>query len=139
MGTQRVIQDAFSKMGLIKRALDGTPGIDVAMMDEARALEKRLQDLNEELSGDNTPRGWGDAVPPSIQSRIFSLMFGHWGTFYGPTKTHRASLEIALQQYEELVPKLRTLIEVDIVAFEEKMEAAGVPWTPGRKIPTLKK
>ncbi len=30
---------------------------------------------------------------------------------------------------------LRTLVDGDLVALEEKLETAGAPWTPGRAIP----
>ncbi len=35
----------------------------------------------------------------------------------------------------EMLDDLRTLVESDLVALEEKLEAAGAPWTPGRAIP----
>jgi hypothetical protein len=32
---------------------------------------------------------------------------------------------------------LRQLIDVDLPALEAMMEVAGVPWTPGRPLPTV--
>jgi len=34
-----------------------------------------------------------------------------------------------------MLDDLRTLVESDLVALEEKLEAVGAPWTPGRAIP----
>jgi len=34
-----------------------------------------------------------------------------------------------------MLDALRKLVEGDLVALEEKLEAAGAPWTPGRAIP----
>ncbi len=34
-----------------------------------------------------------------------------------------------------MLDELRTLVESDLVALEEKLEAVGAPWTPGRAIP----
>ena len=57
---------------------------------------------------------------------------------YGPTATHRRSLEIARQEFSEIEVGLRQLIDVDLPALEAKMEAAGVPWTPGRPLPEVR-
>ena len=34
--------------------------------------------------------------------------------------------------------QLRQLLEVDLPALEAQMEAAGVPWTPGRPLPDVR-
>ena len=54
---------------------------------------------------------------------------------YGPTATHRRAFEIAAAEFAEIEPQLRELLDVDLPALEAKMEAAGVPWTPGRPLP----
>ncbi|HSO23728.1 MAG TPA: hypothetical protein VLT81_18895, partial [Chondromyces sp.] len=53
------------------------------------------------------------------------------------TATHRRAFEIAAEQFAGLEPQLRSLIERDLPALEAKMEAAGVPWTPGRPLPEV--
>ena len=48
---------------------------------------------------------------------------------------HRRAFEIAGEEFDELEPKIRQLLEVDLPALEAKMEEAGVPWSPGRPLP----
>ena len=57
---------------------------------------------------------------------------------YGPTATHRRALEIAAAEFGDIETRLRTLIDVDLPALETRMEAAGVPWTPGRPLPEMR-
>ncbi len=63
-------------------------------------------------------------------------MGGTWST-YGPTPTHRRSLEIAEQEFAGVRERLNTVLEQRLPAFEQKLEQAGAPWTPGRPVPPL--
>ena len=92
-------------------------------------------DLQEALSGDPTMPRRSEPGMPGIQSRVQQIVRGHWSTTSAPTATHRRNYEIASEQFGEIVDDLRQLIEVDLVALEGELEAAGVPWTPGRGVP----
>ncbi len=48
-----------------------------------------------------------------------------------PTGTQQQHFTIASDDLAAVVPQLRTL-EGDIRKFEQELEAAGVPYTPGR-------
>ncbi len=67
-------------------------------------------------------------------SRIRQIVFGHWSSTSAPTATHRQNYETAAE-FSEMLDDLRALVEGDLVALEEKLEAVGAPWTPGRAIP----
>ena len=54
---------------------------------------------------------------------------------YGPTPTHLRSFELAQQGLADVREGLTTLVEQDLPGLEERLEAAGVPWTPGRGVP----
>ena len=49
-----------------------------------------------------------------------------------PTKTQQDQYAIAAAEFEQELPKLRALVEVDLKKFEQKLDAAHVPLTPGR-------
>jgi photosystem II stability/assembly factor-like uncharacterized protein len=135
MGASRAAGEAANRLKFIKRAIEESPNVDLALRDEARALELRLMDLQEALTGDRTLPRRNEPGMPGIQSRVQQIVRGHWGTTSAPTATHRRNYEIASSQFSEIVDDLRQLIEVDLVAFEGQLEAAGVPWTPGRGVP----
>jgi hypothetical protein len=74
-------------------------------------------------------------TPFTIGGRLGAAGFGVAFTTYGPTPTHRRSLELAEQGLATFEPKLRRIVEVSIPAFEKKLDAIGAPWTPGRPLP----
>ena len=50
----------------------------------------------------------------------------------GPTATQRDSFAIAEDEFKSLEKQLERLFKVEMVALKKEMEAAGVPWSPGR-------
>jgi hypothetical protein len=55
-----------------------------------------------------------------------------WNSTSPTTGTHRRDYDIAAQAFGQWLPKLRQLVDVDLRALQQRAEAAGVPWTPGR-------
>jgi hypothetical protein len=86
------------------------------------------------LTGDPVRRRWYAAAPPSVVGRLARIAGGHWDTRQPPTATQRASQEVAREQLERLSAALERLLEVDLPALESELEAAGAPWTPGRRL-----
>jgi len=81
----------------------------------------------------------GDPGPLTVERRVEVAVMGNRSSVYGPTPTHLMSVEIAEKQFAELQSALRDLVEVDLRDLERKLEAAGVPWTPGRGVPADKR
>jgi len=48
--------------------------------------------------------------------------------------TARRSLELGRAGFAVLAEELRTLLEGDLARLEQDLEAAGAPWTPGRRV-----
>jgi photosystem II stability/assembly factor-like uncharacterized protein len=137
-GAQRVLSEADERMAYLKKAVRQTPGADQALYDEARKLELQLMDLMEQMNGDRTKPRRSEPEKPSLSTRLRTAT-GSWGTTYGPTQTHRRQYEIVAAEFETLLVEMRKFIEVDLPAFEQKLEDAGAPWTPGRNIPDWSK
>jgi photosystem II stability/assembly factor-like uncharacterized protein len=135
MGASRAAQEAAERISYIKRAIEVSPNVDLALRDEARALELRLMDLREALNGDPTKRRRSEPELPGIVSRVNQIVYGHWSSTSAPTETHRRSYDIASEQFGAVAGDLRQLIDVDLPHFEQQLEEAGVPWTPGRGVP----
>ena len=116
-------------------AIMSTPDIDPALLTSVVALRKELDALATQMNGDRTLRRFQEPSLPSITDRIFTIVGGHWNTRLGPTQTHRDSLRVAAEQLGSVQETLRRLIETDLAQIEEQLEAAGAPWTPGRRLP----
>jgi photosystem II stability/assembly factor-like uncharacterized protein len=138
MGADEAIKQALKNLEFIKKALQDTPNAPKQLGTEARSLEKQLKDLHVELSGDPVTKRYSEPRSPSLIERVSKEAVQESSTT-GITTTNKRNYEIAADAFEKLLEKLRQLIEVDLKKLEEKMEAAGAPWTPGRGVPKWEK
>jgi photosystem II stability/assembly factor-like uncharacterized protein len=132
LGAVEAAREAQTEIDALQKALDQTPAADPAMMGQARALEHRLADLRQQLSGDATLRKHEEPVPPSIVDDVQNAVAGQWFQTHGPTATHQKSYENAATRFAPVLEQLRTLVDTDLAALQKQAEAAGAPWTPGR-------
>ncbi|MEM7610639.1 MAG: glycosyl hydrolase [Pseudomonadota bacterium] len=95
------------------------------------ALQDRLLDQHERLAGNNTRdiyHAWNEMT---VYDRMWHAGFTPSSNVYGPTPAQRESYRIGRAQYDDVVAKLDG-IKRDYDALKLAMDAAGVPWTPGR-------
>ncbi len=134
-GARNAAADAAEQLEMIEQTVRRYRQVDLALVEEIAAIQLRLRDLQEVLNGDRTRRRRSEPDMPGIMQRIGTAAGGAWSTSHGPTQTHREQYGIAATQLEGLLPRLRSLIEDDLSALQQRLEAAGVPWTPGRGVP----
>ena len=103
-----------------------------------RGLELKLADAREMLTGDPTRSRRVVPMPLSIERRARHC---RWHAVEHVRTDNNAAprLRAAHEQYEEVSQTLKELIEVEFVQLQEKLDQAGVTWTPGRRIPQLDK
>ncbi len=130
-GALEAANTAKQRLAAIKRALEDSPA-DPKLMEERDALDHRLDALLLTLSGDAALRRRQENVPPSISQRANNVAQETRGLLEPPTKTQQDQYAIAAAEFEQELPKLRALVEVDLKKFEQKLDAAHVPLTPGR-------
>jgi hypothetical protein len=105
--------------------------------ERARNIELVLLDLQQQLQGDETRSLYSEEGPVPISRRLEVAVLGTFRSTYGPTVTHRRSAEIAESEFEELHSRLQQIGDSDLPALRRDLDAAGVPWTPGRTGPGL--
>ena len=137
LGAVSAAGEAQTRINHLKKALASTPRADPALQDRARAIEAKLKDIQEALSGDVVRGKYNEPKPASIVDRVEQIVSGHWHSTADATMTHRHNYEIAAQQFAPVLDQLRAVITGDLAALENAAEAAGAPWTPGR-IPVWK-
>jgi hypothetical protein len=114
----------------IRRALVDSPA-DVKLMDLAVQFDRRVTTILRALRGDETLRGTESGSPTTIQQRVNSAVQGSRGLSGAPTTTQQSNYTIANEDLNAQVGLIRTL-EAELKKFEQQLEAAGVPYTPGR-------
>jgi photosystem II stability/assembly factor-like uncharacterized protein len=129
---------AFDRIENLEKALARSKTEPGGLDSELEALKQRLYELDEALSGNRSKRQLGEPRVPTVAGRLRVASMTDGMSDYGPTATHRRAFEIATREFLEIDAELRTLIDVDLPALETRMEAAGVPWTPGRPLPEVR-
>jgi photosystem II stability/assembly factor-like uncharacterized protein len=135
LGTNAAAQEAMTRIGLLKRALDQTPNADPQISDDLRTLESNIRKIQWELSGDPTIRRRGEATPTSLIERLGRATSGWSSLLTEVTGLQREQYNIVAGEFSGILERLRPLIDVELVRIEEAAEAAGAPWTSGR-LPT---
>jgi photosystem II stability/assembly factor-like uncharacterized protein len=131
-GASDIANTTRTRLGLIKRALQETPGAENKLREEAQSLEKRLNAILISLRGDTVLRQRNENVPTSISQRVMGIVGDQRMSTAKPTQTQRDAYRIAAEEFTQELGKLRQLVEVDLVKLEKALEAAGAPYTPGR-------
>jgi photosystem II stability/assembly factor-like uncharacterized protein len=134
-GARRVLNDTRQRIKALRESLDRSTIDNTVIADKIRMLERRVADMQEKLTG-NARRGLAnDQGPVSISSRLNAVAYGTDYSLHGPTATHLEVFEIARSEFAVLRGQLNQLLESELPALEGKLDAAGLPWTPGRAVP----
>ena len=138
LGASRTMSEAGSRLDHIRQAINDTPALDRSMLDEIDSLDNQLDDMKVVMNGDRTISSHSEPTTPGLRSRVSRVMWGTRSITSAPTQTQRESLNVAAGQFGPLLEELRSLVEKDIKDLEDRLEAAGAPYTPGR-IPVWQK
>ena len=130
-GTSRVMGEVQNRIDHLHLAALATPGGDPTWPAQLEDMETRLNDLQDQLTGDSTVARRSEPTSPSIRNRVGRSLGYSLTTTSAPTTTQRRQVEIASQEFGPVLDGLRSLVS-DLEALETDMEAAGAPWTPGR-------
>ena len=136
VAVDRAARETTQRLDLLRRAVRATPRIDAAPYEtRITAFEDRLFEIRRVLSRDRTALDRAEFAPPSVMQRVSRIVGTQFRATSAPTTTQRDSYAVASAQLAEMSEALRALVEGDLTALEADLEAAGVPWTPGRPIP----
>ncbi len=134
----QLLSEAGDRLAAVEQLTRSSVEVDATVWKDVRALQLRIMDLEELLSGDPTRGRRNEDSMPGLLSRLNSTMFGALGSSSGPTDTHRQQLKIAMDEFEGMRSELEKVIYKDVPRLLRSMDALGAPWTPGRKLPDWK-
>jgi hypothetical protein len=123
---------ATARLTAIRRAIDATPALPRNVHDQAREMQRRLNTILVTLRGDVALARRNEPVPPSISERADGIAGDLSESLWPQTATHEQVFAIASEEFAATLAQLRTLLVSDLPAFEQQLEKAGAPWTPGR-------
>ncbi len=132
LGAQKVMEETTSRLALVRKAIVETPGADPALLRDADAVADRLRALRLELEGDALVAERQEPTAPALVDRVQRAVYGLWYSTAAATKTHQREYEIVAAAFPDFLARLRATVETDLGGLEQRLEAAGAPWTPGR-------
>ncbi len=131
-GAVQTINDLEKRVELIQQALHRTPSASSDCVSQCLRLKMQILDMKRSLTGDPTISIRDGNQPPSISSRVRTVLRGMWQSTSAPTQTMRDQIQIAGEAFAPLLKNLNQLVDVDLKNLEKAMEKVNAPWTPGR-------
>ena len=131
-GALNSTRDLKDKTDVLIYAIKQTPEAPNTLMDKALQIKTETEDILQHLYRDETIAERNEPTVPTVYDRLNEIAQGLWSSTAAPTQTQINNLKVASEEFEPLLAKVKTLLEVDLKNLESEMEKFGAPWTPGR-------
>lgn len=132
-GTVKSVDEILEQIGAIKDSLPHSTA-EPSLYATAGSIGRQLAEQRDRLAGDDTRASFGVTRPVPITSRLRHAAYGPNASAHGPTATQRDSLAIADREFAEIHDALTRIVDRDYAALLNALDAAGLPWTPGRGV-----
>jgi hypothetical protein len=132
---KKLLANNLDRVKHLKLALSRSYSAPGTLDQSLHTIIMKLNRLDTELNGLGSKNKVGEKNKMSVSDRLSAAMMGTKFSTYGPTQTHRRSLDIGKRQFDILLIDLNDLTNNIIPKFEDDLQKAGAPWVPGAKIP----
>ena len=129
------LTNALKRVDAMRIALERTQTNPQELEKSLFDIKQELLILDERLNGNRSKQEIGERSPPSIRQRLNVASYGTTNSTYGPTPTHKRSMEIAKEEYKEVKSLLENIRQEQIPALEKQLTYAGAPWIEGQPLP----
>jgi len=128
------MSDLSNRLKHIRKAIYANPLPTDELSAKISEMEDKLRAIQTAMFGDGVASTLDQDTPFSISGRMGWLAYEMWNSTSAPTQTQRDALKIAGEEFKPQQAALNKLVEVELKLLEERLEAAGTPYTPGRRI-----
>ncbi len=132
-GTVKAIDEIALELDAIKEVLARSTA-DASLYEIANSIQQRVAIQRDRLSNNEARAIYKEFDEMPVESRLFHARFRSRMSAYGPTPEQRESLDIARSIYADARQQLSELFDVEYAGLKVALDAAGVPWSPGRGI-----
>jgi hypothetical protein len=119
------------KFPYLERATLSVGAPEAHWLDQLQSIRTELREIDEAINGDRLLLQDEGQSRMSLKGRIDLIVTSLWVTTSGPTGTFRRAHDEATVDFSDVLDNLDAL-DSRIRAFEDELEAAGAPYTPGR-------
>ena len=129
--TNVMMNAQVNKIDAMKRAANKTSANNDALLADINAARLSLLAVQKELRGNPIKDEIGERSNPTPNNGN-RLAYSALNNTYGPTGTHKASLNRAKKQLQEVKDRLKALANSTLPAIEQRLKQAGAPWIEGQ-------
>lgn len=132
-GTVKAIDEISVDLDAVKEVLARSTA-DASLYEIANSIKQRITIQRDRLSGNEARDNFKDLGEVPLRDRIMHARFRLEQNAYGPTPEQRESLQIGRALYDDVYQQLTQIIDVEYAGLKEALDAARVPWSPGRGV-----
>lgn len=118
-----------TRINLLKRAAQEAPAANQKLVEEAKALEEKINEIINALRGG---REDSEIPAPPINARVENVADTIRLSSTRPTQTQINQFDFTVTQFNPVLARLKSLVDVEIPRLEKELNDAGAPLTPGR-------
>lgn len=133
-----LLSEVSTKIKHLREAVFSVAKPNQDFVQDIMKLEQQYRMIQQKFNGDAVANRLDIDQLPSISNRLFGLIYDGYSSTSDPTTTMKDQLQLAGEEFEIALRELKDLLTVKVSSLEQKLEAAGAPYTPGR-IPDWKK
>ena len=132
-GTLASVDAVTAELDAVKVTLERAT-TDGSLYALAHSIQQNVRAQRDRLAGNEQRNIYNDWDEVTVQMRLWHARFSPEASAHGPTPAQQESLRIARKVYDEVVAELTRLVDEEYAGLKQAMDAARVPWTPGRGI-----
>ncbi|MEQ9423065.1 MAG: glycosyl hydrolase [Cyclobacteriaceae bacterium] len=128
--SMQTLREMDNQIRHIKEAIKNTEVDHATMMSSVNAITDEMAAIRLKLSGDPVAGTLDIDVPPTITGRMGWLGYAISNSTSKPLEHHKASYQIAVDEYKPLLTRIQKLINEDFKQLTDDLVEAGAPYTP---------
>lgn len=131
LGTSSYRNEMRNRIKFIKTGLQQSQGNTLALIAEVKQLEKKLDEVDMALDGDNSLARREFETVPGLVGQIENVIGNLYGTTGMQSKTYEDVYEKVKKQFSAVYASVKSADEA-LRGLEKKLDSTGLPYTPGR-------
>lgn len=131
-GISKIVNTNTEKVKYFEAAIQQYPGADLAWMKEVKEMQTTLHDINIMLWGDWHKSKRDIETLDGAANKLETIVYQSWYSTSDPTTTQKQQYEISKEEFVAIDAKVKA-VQAKVAGLEEKLNAAGVPYTPNRQ------
>ncbi|TQV77123.1 glycosyl hydrolase [Aliikangiella marina] len=133
--THYALNQAIERVKMLYRAISESQSAPGDLEQQLHAIRAELLDINHILNDDQSRGEVYLSNRKTVENLIGVAMLGTAFSTYGPTATHRQSLDRAKRALGEQNDRLKKIVNERIPALEAALRELGAPWIKGQALP----